>query len=291
MHTVRIDILGYKNSGSSDFRLYIGGFLYATADMSMSGLGSSASAGRVAVPAVSLLSTDSVYEYALRPQPSGATIGGSDFVGNGHGYDIPVSIDFAVDGTPVTPSSGTATVGSTSIEIVRVSELRHRETSTTKQADVTVTYTMTPANGLQIVRDITWREPGNMIKGYVAMFPFNQAIDKCSSNGSSADYLLNDNDSSFKADAATNDFVYAWDADGYYALAMYVPNLATAVNNYAGVTTQKFAVEDRVGGTMNKIYLNRADNAAYADDEHWVSDTRYYAQRFPNGANAALARS
>lgn len=209
-----------------------------------------------------LMSINSAYEYAWNILPTGGTT--STFVGNVHGYEAPVSTTFYVDG--VTPSllNGQKIWGRC-IEVVRVTKLRHPDTSTTDIADVTTLYRLT-RDGLEIHHKETWNVQTVMAVGYSAMFPLVGATFTKGGmvGGATADYALTGNDGTYYGKKRT-DILYTWGTN--YAAGLYVPDLKASVNDWAYSNPNYGFIEDRdpASNDLTKLYFTRAGQVSNAE--------------------------
>lgn len=287
VHTIRLTCTGYKATAAPDVRNYFSGFFFNAP------AGTRLNASAIAtIPVTGLLTSFSVWEYALNCLPSGAGSGGSTFVGNGHGYDIQTALTFTVDGNSTTLNEWDVYDGV--IEATRTSNLRHPATGAATVAEVEMTYTMHPATGLTTNLSLTWRTAGVSTLAYVSMLPVSQPpFDKGSMPLATLDYLLtNDNDS--EAVNLQDSATYFWDADGDYGMMANITNLAAAVNNWTNTNVYHWIQDRAVEGSvlLNKGYLTRVSGSeTLSDGLIWLCDTNYRLQRFPSGgANAALAR-
>lgn len=281
-HTVRLTLTSHTRG--TDTRLYITGYSYATADTTID------TEGVALARAIDLVATGSVYEYALRIQPSGGDH--MDYVGNGHGYETETSLAITLDGEPITLNNGDLYAGA-ALAIARTSNLYHQDVGAgaTPIADGTLTYTMHPARGLDIEYTIDWDIDAQTAEAYAAMYPLSEMLDKGSGLETPADYALTDNNGSFKANAAQQ-AVYVWDSDGNLGAVLSAYDLATTVNDWAAAPTYKFVIEDRAGGAINKIYLHRANASpgeVITPDSVWQAKCNYRVHYFAD-ADGVLAK-
>jgi hypothetical protein len=284
VHQVVVTCTGYKNPLSTAARTYSKSVLYATTTTNL------VTPGTAFVPEQAIFSDQSVFEYALAYQPSGA----SDFAlrGNGHGYDYQSSWSVKLDGVDTTVNDGEYKTGSL-VQITRLSALRHPEVGAgaTDVGASTVIYTMRPDTGLWVDWSISWLVDGDMRSAYVAMMPLDESVSSKGATELGSDVILTAHDDSELLQTASR-YAYAWQAAGQYGAIMYVDNIPAAVNGWTYTATgKKMYIQDRAGGVFNKLYLMRVSNATepYLAGDVWQSRINYRVMRFAD-ANAALAR-
>lgn len=270
VHTVQLVNTGYKETSSSSTRLYISGGIYQTASTTVA-------AGNDLAPLVTLLYNSSVYEYAVVFKPTGAT--SAPFIGNRHGNEIEDSLTFTVDGSAITPTDGSVTLGS-EVVATRTSHLRHPDTGSTNVANGECVYTMTPTGGLEVHWTLDWLVSGGVGTAYAAMIPTQG--DLCDMGAAAAGQVVTllDNDNSEKS-STRSDTLAMWDSDGGAAVSATVRNLPDAVNRWAGVSTDFAWLQDRTGGDFNKGYFQRVQGAVGTETVSagtvWESFIRYRA--------------
>ena len=289
-HVVRLTLTGYKNTASSDIRLYVSGFTYGTTTTT------SDTATAELLPAVRTLSQfDSAYEYAHEFAISGAT--NYQYVGNIHGYDKGVTFRVYVDGEEVTLADGDQRTGS--LAIVRTSELYHPDATTTKQADVATTYRFGAA-GMTVEWRTVWAVTGAKVRRcYPAMFPLNgDTFTVGSLAHAPVDYALTANAGTYFGKLAS-DTCYVWEPSGTCAALLHIPDLEKTVGNWGDNAADILAaIEDRVPinvnlGNLSKLYITRQGSvgplATTTAGEVWRSGAVYRLWRDVD-INGSLAR-
>lgn len=165
-HNITVKVQGTKRAASSAVRGYVGGFvawdgtevpgvssafLFTTTDVS-----NFSSTGHSALTLASTYNPDGFSNFQL--------------IGENHGSEAQTSGVFAVDGTPVTPTSDQYLSG-TEITFSAVNTLTHPSISPTKAADKTVVYTARADQVLQLTAEVevTWRNAGSLRETYWGM--------------------------------------------------------------------------------------------------------------------------
>ncbi|MCP4899732.1 MAG: hypothetical protein GY906_22430 [bacterium] len=288
-HTVRLTVSGEKQAASGDTRAYITGFFSSDGTQRMDSAGTSGSTDLVMAQHTILMDEQSTYEYAIQFCPTGATTSCTDWVGNGHDHDTESSLAITVDGAAVTPAEDAYVMtvyGGRKVRAVRTSTLDNAEVGDI--GTMVATYTLHPTYGLHTQWRFTFDVPGGTTFAYGAMLPLNDGIfDKGSTVGAS-DVTLGDDDDTHKANAESSTG-YAWDADGNWGAMLWI-NQAKTVYSWQK-TTSALTIEDRSGGTLNKLYARRVDGVAddYVSGTVWRGDYWYQVGYFSGGANGELA--
>jgi hypothetical protein len=269
-HTVVLTVTGYKQATSTDVRLYISGGIYAVATTTIT------TAGMTLAPLVTPLSTSSVYEYAITYTPTGGTL--YPFIGNRHGNDIEDTFAIAVGGTVTTLTDGQVVTGAL-VTVARTTHLRHPDTGTTNVGTTAVTYTMRPGWGMDVQAAITWLVAGIARASYLGMLPTQGAVCTKGRAAGGPVVTLTDDDGSSKG-STRSDTVALWQDGGRGAVMLTMRNLPTAVNRWAGATTNFAWLEDRTGGDFNKGYFQRVQTPgteAIVVNDVWATYATYRA--------------
>ena len=291
VHTVVLTLSGMKTAASSDIRLYITCFFYATDATTLSAMSQGAfpagSGLYNSVMRTNLQLTSGVMEYALQVIPDGGTL--NVLHGNTHGYDNQTALTIKVDGTTVTPVDGVITIGSSSVEITRTSSLKNADTGAEIGVSVTI-YTLSPITGITINWTITWSVDATASTAcYPAMWILPALLDKGSQNGVAVDTDYSVNDGTYKSQANGN-AAYLWDSDGVYAAICNIApsDIFAATGGLTGGSGWLW-IEDRNDATLaNKIYFGRAGGDIKPADI-WSCKANYRVHKFAN-ANSSLAR-
>jgi len=85
--------------------------------------------------------------------------------------------------------------------------------------------------------------------------------------------------------------VYAWQTGGHYAALLSIDNLIP-VNDWLDSGGVTFWIEDRTGGSINKIYLTRigATSKNIANTETWQGNANYRVA-YLDDPDATLAKA
>lgn len=202
----------------------------------------------------------SVYEYAWKVYPSGAS--DTDYKGNAHGHDTETSFTIEVDGTPVSITDGNSESGS-EVVITRVSELDHPEAAS-KMADITTVYTLN-ADGLRVKTTANWLQTLDVGRCYGRMLPLDADFTSARMSGTGK-YLLTDDDDSEKGGGPGDGF-WAWDTGGNVAGSM-----VTVDGNVHDGWWQ-----DRAD-LLNKAYVRRDQSiSSVVSGDQWVDEGVYQA--------------
>lgn len=221
--------------------------------------------------------TGSAWERSFTVSPSGGT---PTLIGTrAHGYEEDQTITVTVDGSPVTPT-GTPTTGA-EVVIRRTSMLHHPDAE--HIGDVVTIYTMTP-QGLDMEWTVDWLTDLTVGQCYGAMMPCGNLLDTGKTT-SGAKATLNADDDSVKSSSQSKT-VWLWDADGGHAACMALPDL-TAVADWAYADSKNLWIQDRIGGSVHKLYAGFTGKPI-ADGDRWVGRARYLADYFDGGAAATL---
>lgn len=219
----------------------------------------------------------SAWERALTVYPSGGT---QTFIGTlAHGYEEDTAISVTVDGATVTPT-GTATEG-TEVVIRRTSMLHHPDAD--HIGDAVTTYTMN-ADGLTVAWSVTWLRALVGGQCYGAMMPCGALLDT-GKTLTGAKATLTADDDSMKSSSQSRT-AWLWDADGGHGACMALLDLS-AVADWAYTDAKDMWLQDRSGGTNNKVYAGFTGRNAAAGDT-WQGLTRYMADYFDAGAAVTL---
>lgn len=246
-HTIVLTVTGYKQGASSGTRLYLAGGFYAATTTTP------ATAGMSLCPLIELLTSSSVFEYAISYTPAGGTL--YPFIGNRHGGDIEDIFTIELDGSPVTLADGEVQVGAL-VEVTRESHLLHPDTGATHVGSVSTTYTMRPGWGLDVAATITWEYAGVALVAYLGMLPTQANIFTKGRAAGGPVVTLTDDDGSVKG-STRSDTLCLWEDAGHGAVMAVLRNLPDAVGRWVGVTTDFAWIEDRSGGDFNKAYFQR----------------------------------
>lgn len=227
----------------------------------------------------SLEAGGSTYEYAIEATPEGGTL---TFIGSGaHGYDEETLFTIYVDGSVVAPADG-ATVEGSSVVVSRTSTLTHPD-AVGAVGTVTITYTMSHL-GLDVNWSISWLQALTIGRTYTAMMPVNQALSRGKTfAGSLANLTANDdsaNSNSVGPSAAL------WEPAGKHAACIH---LHEDPFGWADSPTRQLWLQDRTGGTRNKVYAESAPGSVAAGDV-WTSSFRLLAGYFDGNADTTLNR-
>lgn len=275
-HTIRLTVTGYKRAASSDIRLYFAGFFYSGRSavvMSTSG---------AEMFRQSVVSTfDSRWEFALSFRP---TVGGlSDaFIGHSN-TTVGAFSDVQIDGGSTTLSNGEVKGCTSSAAIVVTATHTHPDTGVTQVAHSTLTYTIKPTTGLDVAWSITWDVAGSAGTGYAAMMNLQSGLFTIARNlAFSSEITLNINDGNMRQNAKNQAFYMR---GTNWAAVLYLPNLTNGVNNWAQANSEFFEIQDRTGGTDNKIYAVRHDiTVAVAATDTWTGVQNYRASYFADAS-------
>jgi hypothetical protein len=285
-HTVKLTVTGYKRAAATAVRIYVDGWL--------SGDPTTRANGNFLVAKHAVLSTASVYEYAVQPLPTGTIT--KTFLGNAHGNDTQTALVFDVDGSAPSLSTTMTAISGASITVTRTSQLTHPEYGggTTPICNVTTVYRLHKTNGLTLSHDFAWLVAGTIDGGYLAMCPVDNKLNRGANLGNPLDANLTDNNNTYKANGKSQ-AAYMWEVAGNLGVLMHIPNLNAVVADwvYSLDANHNLNIEDRDDATMNKIYLRRWSGVGVetiAVGQHWTYDINYRIQYFANGAEAALAR-
>jgi len=246
-HTVVLTCTGYKRAASTDVRLYVSGGIYATAATT------AATAGMTLAPLVTLLSSSSVYEYAITYTPTGGTL--YPFIGNRHGNDIEDVFTITLDGTVTTLTDGQVATGAL-VSVARATHLRHPDTGATNVATAITTYTMRPGWGMDVQAALTWLVAGVARASYLGMLPTQGNVCTKGRAAGGPVVTLTADDGSSKG-STRSDTLALWQDGGRGAVMLTMRDLPTAVNRWTGATTNFAWFEDRTGGDFNKAYFQR----------------------------------
>jgi len=278
VHTVRLTNTGYKNTAASTTRLYLSGFGYWKEIVTLE-------TANVFVGHIheNIIGEGSVWEFAHNYEPTGGTV--DEWLGHSPSDKLD-TWTVTVDGVSADPAAFVV-AGGQEVKIIIESTLSHTEAASC--ASMVLTHTLTP-DKLTINPVLTWNTAGTVLQGYSHMLPASEAVfDKGSNVADTEDHLLTVGNGLFVANFKSK-AAYIWDADGYYGVLLYVPDL-TGVNNYDNCNNTFLAIEDRIGNGVNKIYCTRIDsNFVVAPGVVWSSSAEYRIKRFPSGANGTLAR-
>jgi hypothetical protein len=285
-HTIRLTCTGYKRAASSDVRMYIGGFIYGGA-----GINTGTANTELTFNAYNTLNKQFTYNNTVDEYALSVKITTTEWVGNGHGNETVTSMKCYIDTAETTLTNEyTPYRAASELKLTRVSTLTHTDVSPSTIGDATVNYILTPNSGLNVTVGITWSRAITILTGYMPMYGFGEdTIDKGSMVGEVLDYDL-------AGDPGTNDvdlgkletqLCYAWDTDGTFAAAAYIPALAS-LDNWQ-YSTNKCFLQNRADGVINKMYFERWSNKAFTN-ETITSSFFYFLKNFPGGANTALAR-
>jgi hypothetical protein len=287
-HVIVLTVTGYKHThvGAVGTRLYADALLAGSTTTGVGGV-------NVFLPIVASFSGDtgSAKELAIQFVPP-EQVSAVDFLGNIHDYEYQDSIVYTVDGATVTPTDGQILTGQV-VGAMLASHLRHPDTGVTDVALIAKQYEAQPATGLRVQQTIIWQHGGETRRAYVAMYPLGTTFNRGSEVGATLDFDLDPNSGGFVV-AGARQVAYLWQATGLFGAALYVPDPVVTVNNwtYSSPTIAGLAIEDRAAGTTNKAYLTRSTEFTpepVGVGDVWQSEVYYRIQRFPNGANAALA--
>jgi len=282
VHTVRITNTGYKRAANTDDRLYFASYWYGGDGIATIRTPNAYLARR------EVLALASRYEFAHSTKPTGATL--PEWIGH-EGSLKQTSLTFTVDGSPVTPVDGNVYGGSESVVVTLAAGARHSEigAGATDIASVTTVYTMRPTSGLEVSSVINWLVDALIDSGYPAMYPLVESFNKGATLISTQDYALTTNNDSIVVNEQTN-AAYVWQTSGNYGALLYIPDVLEATDNWAHANGTYLWIQDRAGGTLNKIYLTRSSPETIQTNDVWNATVQYRMHYFAGGANAALAR-
>jgi hypothetical protein len=283
-HTVRLTVTGYKRAASSDVRVYVCGLCYRLSTTQLT------DANAMLAVLLNLDTGLSAFEYAFNINGGSSSV----FVGNcAHGYDGESEIVYKVDGVTQAPDNFDYIAGSL-ITVNRLSNLYHPDIDggTTPVASVDLTYTVHPTSGITVTHTITWLANVSGTNCYPHMFPLSGAVFTKGGNfdAATADVLLDSDDSSRVCNAPSR-AVYAWQTGGHYAALLSIDNLIP-VNDWLDSGGVTFWIEDRTGGSINKIYLTRigATSKNIANTETWQGNANYRVA-YLDDPDATLAKA
>lgn len=219
--------------------------------------------------------TNLAYEYAL-------TMDGGVFIGNGaHGNDNETSFTVAVDGSTVALADGGSATGAF-IDLFRASTL----TDPSKVGPValsTVQYRMAPA-GLDLDIAIAWLQAMTGAQCYMAMMPVVEALSRGRTlGGAQAD--LTANDQSVKS-ASQSGTAALWTPADKFGACIHLRTL-DGVADWHYSDGRDLWIQDRTGGTTNKVYAGFTGRNVVPGDV-WRSSFRLLAGRFDGGADGTL---
>lgn len=215
-----------------------------------------------------LYSGTSVFEYAVRCNPTGGTL---TWLGNGHGYDDQTAMTIKVDGSTVTVSDAGSESGET-ITVTRTSTLTHPDAATVGTA--TTVYTLT-GDGLDVSVTIVWSDVLTVGTAYLGMMPCASTVDKGKVVSQSPSALTTDDDSVPVSGTALAGWL--WETSGDHGA------LLTHLDE-----GRSLEVTDRSDG-VNKVYTRRSDLTETADGDEWTASFRYVGEHFDGGADNSLA--
>jgi hypothetical protein len=279
-HVIALINTAYRNVSATGNRMYVDGMLYRTSTTS---LGSS----RAYIESATDMAPDSVYEYALSVRPRGS--GTYTYVGNGHGNETDSTFTIQVDGVDYSPAESELKSGTT-VGATKTSTITHPD-AVGNIATSEVSWSLAAVGGLTVSCELTWLQDLDASDTYTAMCPVPDAYsDRGSVWGSQTDATLSSSDQSqhCNTQSATS---YQWLATGVWGFLLHVPDLTAAVDDWAGTNTDYHWIQDRTGGLLNKAYVNRfyGPGKAIDTDDVWTWTINYRLQRFPSGADSALA--
>ena len=280
-HTVRVTCAGYKQSASTDVRLYCSGFACHFAGVSLN------DPNAVTVVEGLIGNEASRWEFAHSVQPEGTT--SAEFMGHSNTVGTITSVSLTVDGVDrlAIPAS-VYTHYSGEVVLTVGHNLTHPEGGGSV-GGVEITYTW-GAGGLRVEHTITWLRNGVSSMAYPAMLALPASFNRGANIADPLDYTLDYNDGRLVA-SAKSQAAYLWQGSGNWGALLFLPNLALSHNNFADCDTRFLHIEDRSGGSVNKIYAPRLDHAYnIAVNDVWQSEAVYRIQYFAGGAEGALAR-
>jgi hypothetical protein len=275
VHTIKLTVTGYKESGSSNAYVRPDAFFYVTNNTTLANANSTRKI-------TDILSTSSDQEYVFMPLPTGAS-DGTQWVGNIHGNDNQITLTFKINGVSVTPTDLTVYSGSL-VEITRTSQLFHPDLGATVIGTSSTVYTINCTSGLWVNYSVTWLVAGTMNQAFSAMCAVDNLLDRGSSYLSTSDYNLSNNDGDYHPNLKDS-VAYLWDADGIYAVLMYISDVVSVTKNWQSNGSYFLATQDRSGDTLNKIYLYRvapSNPEAYAINDVWSCNANYRLALFAN---------
>lgn len=217
--------------------------------------------------------TGSAWERAL-------TVDGTFIGTRAHGYETDTDIAVLVDGVAVTPT-GTPTTGKRVV-------VDRRSTMFSPSTDLQIgtartVYTMT-RQGLAVDWAIRWSADATSGQCYGAMMPCAALLDTGKTTGGSKATLTNADDS--MNSSSQSNTAWLWDADGSYGAAMAIRNPNT-VRSWGASDSKDLWIQDRTGGSVNKIYAGYT-GPSIAPGDIWSGSVLYVADFFAAGAAAVL---
>lgn len=279
-YTVRITATGTKEAASSGTRFYLeAGFRIAQTINSAQVY--NITGAITAVANLGATTTTYVWEYAILYKPTGASA--YEWTGSGHLNEVISTVTWKDgSGNDISVSVGTPRNDASSVVLEMTGTSRHSQTSTTNHANVTVQSTFS-TEGLSLYHRHNWLSTATIDKAYPAMYPVANAVNRGMVAGDASKYVLTSDDGSFRSQSRSRALA-CWTTATNYVAWMYLPDFS-AVGNWAKSANYAF-IEDRSGGGVNKMYLQRvggtpdAANDAIANGDVWESTAYYRATYF-----------
>jgi len=276
-HTITLTVTGYKRTASTDVRLYLSGGVYADASTSP------ATAGVTNWPLATLNDTGSVYEYAITYRRDGRTL--TEWVGNRHGSEVETSFTIAVDGVTRSLADGEIVTASI-VQVSRTTNLSNPDNAAEVIATGSLTWSLTPQNALDVAYSIDWTVPGRVYTSYIAMYPTaGNILDKGRVCGGQ-DVTLTADDGSANGNTRSDSTVM-WNSGGKAAVMLTVRNLGEAVGSWRDSGDRSMWIEDRLGGSVNKVYVQRVgspQNTPVDSGVAWDVRLNYRAAWLPSAS-------
>lgn len=290
VHTVTIEVTGYKRAESTEARISVASFYYIDIGFTPTTTGTTVLSG------VRLRDNTAVQESAYNIKINNVY----EWCGGTHANLTGTSETITVDGTPVTMTDGQVLTSTSSIQIDIAGTFHHVQ-SATPTANVTRTYTM-DGDGLRIQHSTEWlvtATPG--LAAYPAMLTLHKALgtdkrwaDFASVSGSAitADIPLNGGDDEIAL--GESQVMWGWTPGDHYIAVANIDNAATSLQNWTYSKPRGNIVWDRNEGTKLywSLYLDDGDTPMpdVTNGTIWAADTTY-RWAYVTDADAVCSRS
>lgn len=272
IYTVRITATGTKPTASSDEYINFEGF---GTNMQNIDEGLTPLYGLKILKTISY--TGSEYEYAYSIKPTGATQ--FEWTGSGHLNESMSANIYDDAGNIVDVDATNTTYSSKYFKIIEHGQTQHSQVANVANVYVEKNFV---AGKVSIFHRHRWLIQTECNSALIAMFPVREEFDRgyvVGDYSSNVPYVLsNDNDS--KSGRIASNLAFCYDLDSRTYAALYVPSLASSQNFRNSV--DKTYIEDRTGGSLNKIYFQKVDtsvNTIIPANQVWESTSVYYIGR------------
>jgi hypothetical protein len=286
-YTVRLTVVDDRPPGSSDDYINFEGYGVFTTTID------DAQLGTVLYDAKTMRTPGyggSAFEYAYEYKPTGAI--NYEWTGSQHGNENISGVTFEdQDGNDISVSAVDTKNHGEQVVMEHTATSRHGETGATDHANVICRATFDSA-GVTVYYKHTWLSAATFDAAYAAMFPMRDAQMTRGhvAGDDSTIYTLNADDDS-RLGQQKQRLAALWDASYPWVAWLYLPDLVGV--NYWLNATQFMFIEDRVGGTINKLYAQRVygppgnPNASAAIGDVWES-TAYYRVSYIENPETAV---